>query len=433
MLTVGNVKGWTSEVKSLLEIGFGTSYSKLGSHSAGQFSEVNLYWFSLPKVQSSEVILTDPNGVVVFTSDKTGENSEVFIPDVIGTYTATITATSIPGGDAKTKEELLCVHEGKIPYVGTWTEADGTRRNSTLDRIFTPYENTGLNVDTKFSWALSSASGPMSFLIEISDPDGKIVHSVSGDAVLEEIGSHRHTTDILGEYTITATATNIVGTATYTDTILCKSWPPLITDKVLFEIAMPEPDWWWEPAPDPVQIQADRKASKWGWWFEREDHYNYSSSGIGTYKKPEPYRVQFAYNTGNAQEAKFEWIDPDGIVVVTEMLGVAKSPLSLYEIITTTVDPNIGYIVPSDVRNPFTRDIYDAWPIDYWPSKRGMYTGRLTLKYDGPDDPAIFEHHIPFYENLADKENNPDFQKSLDNALYFCYIIRVEGESLALI
>jgi hypothetical protein len=379
MLAGGKAKGGagTSEAKSLLEIEFTPNYS------VGQFSEVNLYWFSLPNAESSEVILTDPNGVVVFTSDKTGTNSEVFIADVIGTYTATITATSIPGGDAKTKEELLYVHEGKIPYVGTWSEADGTRKNSALDQLFLP--DTGLNVDTKFSWTLSSASGPMSFLIEISDPDGKIVHSVSGDAV-EEIGSHRHTTDILGEYTITATATNIVGAATHTDTILCKSWPPLVTDEVKWECIIPNTHYFY-PNPDPDKIIADRKASKWKWWMERKDHYNWDPNGnypLPDVRRPVPYGLYFSYDTGNATEAKIEVINPNGVVDWLQPL----LPLTIFG--------DIGTQTFSTGAN-------------FWPSVRGMYTIRMTLSNGPGGDTAIFEHDIPFYEDLADKENNPDF------------------------
>jgi hypothetical protein len=373
MLAVGKVKAGASP-KSPLEIGFTPNYS------AGQFSEANLHWFSSSNVESSEVILTDPNGVVVFTSDKTGENSEVFIADVIGTYTATIAAILIPGGAAETKEDLLKVYEGQVPSISTFIRADSTKVENILFR-----PNTALNLDTMFSWTLSSASGPMSFLIEISDPDGKIVHSVSGDAV-EEIGSHRHTTDILGEYTITATATNIVGAATHTDTILCKSWPPLVTDEVKWECIIPNTHYFY-PNPDPDKIIADRKASKWKWWMERKDHYNWDPNGnypLPDVRRPVPYGLYFSYDTGNATEAKIEVINPNGVVDWLQPL----LPLTIFG--------DIGTQTFSTGAN-------------FWPSVRGMYTIRMTLSNGPGGDTAIFEHDIPFYEDLADKENNPDF------------------------
>jgi hypothetical protein len=386
MLAGGKAKGGagTSEAKSLLEIEFTPNYS------VGQFSEVNLYWFSSPSAESSEVILTDPNGVVVFTSDKTGGNSEVFISDVIGTYTATITATSIPGGDAKTKEELLYVQEGKIPSVSTWSEADSTLEDNL---IFNP--NTGLDVDTKFWWGLSSYSGPMSFLIEVSDPDGEIIHSVSGDAV-EERGSYIHTTDIVGEYTITATATNILGTTTDTETILCESWSA-VQDGASVSSGMA--GFAWYPKPDSGKIIAPRMTSKWGWWFELQDCYNpgdryypqtppYVPEGIPTGEPKHPYDVIFKYNTGTATEAKFELIDPDGLV------DFEKDNLEL-SLMYGNSDRELNFW-------------YDANMREYFPTKRGMYTGRLTLKNRSVADPVIVEHGVPCYNDLADKESNPN-------------------------
>jgi hypothetical protein len=384
MLAVGKAKAGSgpSELKSPLEIGFTPNYS------TGQFSEVNLYWFSLPSAESSEVILTDPNGVVVFTSDKTGENSEVFIADVIGTYTATITATSIPGGDAKTKEELLYVQEGKIPYVGTWSEVYGTREEN---KLFNP--NTGLDVDTKFSWTLISESGPMSFLIEISDPDGDIVHSVSGDAI-EEVGSYIHTPDIVGEYTITATATNIMGAATDTETIICEVWPGL-QDGAILSPAMK--GFAWHPLPNSNATINSRMTSKWGWWFELYDIWNPGGrtwpwdtdppppvEGFPT-GEPDttPYDVIFKYNTGNATEAKFEFIDPDGLV------DFEKDDLEL-SLLYGNRDREINF------------------GFKYFPTKRGTYTARLTLKNRSVADPVILEHGVPCYNDLADKESNPN-------------------------
>jgi hypothetical protein len=119
MLAVGKVKAGDSP-KSPLEIEFKPNYS------VRQFAEVSLHWFSSSSAESSEVILTDPNGVVVFTSDKTGTNSEVFISEVVGTYTATITAILTPGGAAETKEALLQVQEGTAPYVNVFKEVMGT-------------------------------------------------------------------------------------------------------------------------------------------------------------------------------------------------------------------------------------------------------------------------------------------------------------------
>ena len=374
MFAVGKVKAGTSEAKLPLEIGFTPSYS---SYSARQYSEVNLYWFSLPNVESSEVILTDPNGVVVFTSDKTGENSEVFIPEVVGTYTATITAILIPGGDAKTKEEVLQVQEGKLPSVSTLIRADGAPLDN---KLFEP--NTGLDLDTKFSWSLSSDSGTMSFLIEISDPDGDIVHSVSGDAI-EEVGSYSLTAYILGEYTITATATNPVGPAADADTILCENWPAL-EDGVSLQSGM-KGHWWY---PKPRSIIDDRMASKWGWWFELTDVSNpgmTADNGIPLGEpNPSPYKVIFKYRTGSATEAKIEFIDPDGLV------DFEKDELLL------------------------TLTQYDDWndrEVDfgsYFPKKRGNYTARLILTHGGAVDPLILEHDIPCYNNLQDKGYSPE-------------------------
>jgi hypothetical protein len=366
MLTVGEVKAAPSEVKSLLEIGFTPNYR------TGQFSEVNLYWFSLPKVESSEVILTDPNGVVVFTSDKTGENSEVFIPDVIGTYTATITITSTPGGAAKTKEESLLVREADVPSISMHSEVDGTQEEKFIFK-----QDTGLDLDTKFYWDLLSESGPMSFLIEISDPDGDIVHTVSGRNVIEEVGGHIHTTGIVGEYTVTATATNMVGTATHTETILCKNWPSLQDEANV----KPFIDGWaWYPQPDPDKIIDSRRASKWGWWFELYDCYNpLLSNGA---PKPDPYEVIFKYNTGTATEAKLEFIDPDGLV--------------------DKVKDNL----PLTMHFTYDREVNFKW--GYFPTKRGTYTARLILKNAGLVDPFIFDHYIPCYDNLEDKEYSPE-------------------------
>ena len=371
MLTVGKVKAGTSEVKSPLEIGFTPNFK------TGQFSEVTLYWFSPPGIESSEVILTDPNGVVVFTSDKTGENSEVFISDVIGTYTATITAIFIPGGDAKTKEDVLHVDEGEIPYINVYGEPHGT---SQLENdFFKP--NTALNLDTKFSWYLSSNSGPMSFLIEISDPDGEIIHSVSGDDVLEE-GSHFCNPEMLGEYTITATATNPVGTSTETETILCESWPQLLTEASLWPSMY---GFGWNPEPDRNSVCSPRMSSKWGWWFELSDCYNpgMKYNGVPTGEPDlDPYRVDFKYRTGGATEAKIEFIDPDGLVDCT------KDKLKLTFADNKEKEVNFGF--------------------SYFPRKRGVYTARLTLSSSGFIDPAIVECDIPCFDNLEDKENAPE-------------------------
>jgi hypothetical protein len=384
MLAVGKTKAGSgpSEAKSPLEIGFTPNYS------AGQFSEANLHWFSSSNVESSEVILTDPNGVVVFTSDKTGENSEVFIADVIGTYTATIAAILIPGGAAETKEDLLKVYEGQVPSISTFIRADSTKVENILFR-----PNTALNLDTMFSWTLSSASGPMNFLIEISDPDGDIVHSVSGDA-LEESGSYIHTPDIVGEYTITATATNIVGTTTDTYTLLCERWPAI---QYGASVSPAMVGFAWHPLPDSSKIIASRMASKWGWWFELYDIWNPGGrtwpwdadppppvEGFPT-GEPDttPYDVIFKYNTGNATEAKFEFIDPDGLV------DFEKDDLEL-SLLYGNRDREINF------------------GFKYFPTKRGTYTARLTLKNRSVADPVILEHGVPCYNDLADKESNPN-------------------------
>ena len=372
MLTVGKVKAGSSEVKSPLEIGF------TPSHSAMQFSEINLYWFSLSSSESSEVILTDPNGVVVFTSDKTGTNSEVFISEVVGTYTATITAILTPGGAAETKEEELLVEEGKIPFVSTYIRLHYP--SDAENSLFEP--NTALGLDTRFSWILSSESGMMSFLVEISDPDGEIVHSVSGDA-LEETDSYVYNPYIVGEYTITVTATNTVGTATDTATILCNPWPAIQNGASLRSSI---DGWTWHPVPDEEKIKADRMTSKWGWWFELTDTTNPGKTNSGVpigQPDTEPYAIKFKYNTGNATKAKFEFIDPDG--------SVEKEKFNLPLIMggSSEREVDFGY--------------------GYFPTlKRGAYTGRLTLTSAGFVDPFIVEHSLPCYDNLEDKENSPD-------------------------
>jgi hypothetical protein len=383
MLTVSKVKAGTSEVKSPIEIALNPTYT------AAQFSEVNLYWFSAPNSASSEVIVTDPNGDAVFTSDKTGENSEVFIPEVVGTYTATITAILIPGGDAKTKEDLLEVVEGTAPYVNVLKDVMGT---SVENAMFSP--NTGLDLPTKFSWNLDSTfTGPMSFLIEISDPDGEIIHSVSGDDVLKESGSYIHDPDILGEYTITGTATNRVGTTVDTDTIICEPWPAIGDGASLSQNMK---GFAWYPKPDSSAIIAPRVASKWGWWFELQDCYNpgdryypqtppYEPEGIPTGEPKHPYDVIFKYNSGNATEAKFEFIDPDGVV------DFEKKNLELTQGTDGEIEINFWY-----------------YTNDYFPTKRGTYTGRLTLTSKGFVDPVIVEYDVPCYDDLADKENSPD-------------------------
>ena len=99
------------------------------------------------KPMVTTVTVSDPNGKVVFNSDKTGNNSDSFIVELEGEYTGTITSTNSLGDVTDTT--TLIVGEGVVPTISI---SNSVKDTVFYQLMFSP--GAGLDRDTEFTWSI---------------------------------------------------------------------------------------------------------------------------------------------------------------------------------------------------------------------------------------------------------------------------------------
>ena len=326
------------------------------------------------KPMVTTVTVSDPNGKVVFNSDKTGNNSDSFIVELEGEYTGTITSTNILGDVTDTT--TLIVGEGVVPTISI---SNSVKDTVFYQQMFSP--GAGMDTDTEFTWSIYHR-GDLSYAyrrytfdytVEILDPDGGVVYSHSEDNVTDNVndkkmnGSFTHTTDILGDYTVNVTATNMIGTSTETHTVSCVTIP-----SIEGEVINACTGFAWYPEPEYNVSISDRKASEWGWWFELDDpDKDHPAPSMPGY-------IQIGLSSKYAENIQFEWINPEGVVLYTKNWN--KGSLNFSERVSMS-------------------------SLDQFPKTRGECAARLTLS--NQFETKVINTYIPCFNDLYDKENTP--------------------------